>query len=361
LKLIYVDFEKIRFISGSDVKDDFQVKIRDVQFAGCLSFVEAIQEYLNGISNNLIFEVNSYGAMVNYILPAFTIEAPPFKFFNISFSALLTLPFDPNKSLQLQFGLGSPLNKFGLIYLAFGGQGYFNIIVEPKQGIVGLVVVLEFGAIYQADIGGVAKGIAYLVGGIYIKRYYGNYQIKAYILCVGRFSILGIFSASASFYLGLEGNGNRLDGVCIITFKKRFSSFFTLKVKARMKKTIYGANEKSDSTEQLKQTLRIQKLEYIDSNLYEERLSDETIYISVSSNKDSKVDEYLFKDFKLISNEQNKSNSKVITYKYNQPSKNFKLNSIIVGDKEFSSKESKEEFIVKDKEERDMEYFKSIF
>ncbi|WBX78445.1 hypothetical protein PG911_09315 [Tenacibaculum ovolyticum] len=361
LKLIYVDFEKIRFISGSDVKDDFQVKIRDVQFAGCLSFVEAIQEYLSDISNNLIFEVNSSGAMVNYILPPFAIEAPPFKFFNISFSALLTLPFDPNKSLQLQFGLGSPLNKFGLIYLAFGGQGYFNIIVEPKQGIVGLVVVLEFGAIYQADIGGVAKGVAYLVGGIYIKRYYGNYQIKAYILCVGSFSILGIFSASASFYLGLEGNGNRLDGVCIITFKKRFSSFFTLKVKARMKKTIYGAKEKSNSAEQLKETLRIQKLEYIDSNIFEERLSDETIYISISSNKDSKVNEYLFKNFKLISNEQNKSNSKVITYKYNQPSKGFKLNSLIIGNKEFSFEESKEEFIVKDKEQRDIEYFKSIF
>lgn len=361
LKLIYVDFEKIRFISGSDVKDDFQVKIRDVQFAGCLSFVSAIQEYLNGISNNLIFEVNSSGAMVNYILPPFTIDAAPFKLFNISFSALLTLPFDPNKSLQLQFGLGSPLNKFGLIYLAFGGQGYFNIIVEPKQGIVGLVVVLEFGAIYQADIGGVAKGVAYLVGGIYIKRYYGNYQIKAYILCVGRFSILGIFSASASFYLGLEGDGNRLDGVCIITFKKRFSSFFTLKVKARMKKTIYGAKEKSDSEEQLKQTLRNYKLEYIHSNIFEERLKGEKIYISASTAKDLKFNEHLLKDFKLVKSEQKKSNSEVITYEYDKPLKDFKLSSIIVGDKEVSCKKSEKEFIVEDKKQRDIEYFKSIF
>lgn len=375
LKLINIDFEKIQFISGSDVKDDFKVKIRDVQFGGCLSFVDAIQEYLNGISENLIFEVSSKGAMVNYILPPFTIEAPPFKFFNISFSALLLLPFDPKKSLQLKFGLGSELNKFGLIYLAFGGQGYFNIIVEPKQGIVGLEVVLEFGAIYHADIGGVAKGVAYLVGGIYIKRYYGNYQIKAYILCVGRFSILGIFSASASFYLGLEGDGNQLDGVCIITFTKRFSRFFKIKVKVSMKKTIYGTNKQggSNNNPELDSAIMAYGFELVDTNISEIMVEGEKPFITLSYNKKYKKAppkiSYDGVDFIPIplNEKSRKSNSEIVELVMKKEVgtiDHLKFNNELIVFQESESTVKNEEMkknAIKNQRPSDIEYYKSLF
>ena len=375
LKLINIDFEKVQFISGSDVKDDFKVKIRDVQFGGCLSFVDAIQEYLNGISENLIFEVSSKGAMVNYILPPFTIEAPPFKFFNISFSALLLLPFDPEKSLQLKFGLGSELNKFGLIYLAFGGQGYFNIIVEPKQGVVGLEVVLEFGAIYHADIGGVAKGVAYLVGGIYIKRYYGNYQIKAFILCVGRFSILGIFSVSASFYLGLEGNGNQLDGVCVITFTKRFSRFFKIKVKVSMKKTIYGTNkgDNPDENNRLSSALLAYGFDLVDTNISEVMIDGEKQFISLSYNKKYKKQppkiSYEGVDFipLPINEKSRKSNSEIVEFEIGQKVNKIryiKFNDDLIELENSDNNEASEEIkrnAIKNQRSRDIEYYKSLF
>jgi hypothetical protein len=266
LRLITIDFEKVAFVSGSDVKDDFQVAIRNIEFEGVLSFVQAFQEYMKNIDNNLIFNVNATGASIGYSLPIPDIQTGAFNFFNLNLSALLTLPFDPKKSLQLKFGLGSPYSKFGMTYTTFGGQGYFNIIVEPKRGVVGLEVVLEFGAIFNLNLG-VAKGTAYLVGGIFIRRYNKEHEIRGYILCVGRFNVIGMFSASISFYLGLEGDGNSMYGTCVVTVSKRFSRFFKVSVSCRMSKRISGS--KSSKNKQLRAKLVAEELglEFIEGNL----------------------------------------------------------------------------------------------
>lgn len=246
LKLIYVDFERVNFIKGSSIKDNFEVRIRDVQFAGSLSFVEAFQQFLSNISDNLIFELNAQEARIGFgfSIPSFT--AGYFNFFNFNLAALIILPFDPKRSLQFRFGFGTEYNKFGITVAGiFGGQGYFNLIAEPKRGIVGMILVLEFGAIFSLNLGP-AAGTAYLVGGIFIKRYKGEYELRGYILCVGRFNVLGLFSASMSFYLGLEGNGQTLYGSCRVTVSKRFSRFFKISVSCTMRKTIKGAKDTSE-------------------------------------------------------------------------------------------------------------------
>jgi hypothetical protein len=240
LQLIFVDFEKVCFISGSDVKDDFKVSIRDVKFCGALDFVQAFQQYLNSISNNLVFDINAQRARISYAISLPDVTAGAFNFFNLSLAAMLTLPFDPKKALEIQFGIGSPLSKFGLTVSGiFGGQGYFNIIANPKQGVVGLEVVLEFGAIFKLNVG-FAWGEAYLVGGIYIRKYYSDFELRGYILAVGRLNVLGIFSASASFYLGLHGDGHWLKGICTVTLSKRFSRFFEISVSCSYEKQLKG-------------------------------------------------------------------------------------------------------------------------
>ena len=285
LKLINIDFERITFISGSEVKDDFKVNIRDIEFDGVLSFVKAFQSYLKNIDRNLVFDINSSGAMVGYNLPIPDITAGAFNFFNLSLSALLTLPFDPKKSLQLKFGLGSPNSKFAITYLIFGGQGYFLIIAEPKRGVVGLEVVLEFGAIFYLNLG-VANGVAYLVGGIFIKKYNGLYDIRGYILCVGRFNIISLFSASISFYLGLQGDGRYLEGVCIVKVTKRFSRFFKVSVSCKMRKTITGTKS-AKATNKLINEIECNGSTYIQGNILKEDyiLKEELVgkYITISS------------------------------------------------------------------------------
>lgn len=250
LQMLFIDFAQVSFVTGSDVKDDMQVKIRNVEFAGPLSFVDAFRQYLQSMDKNLVFDIDATGARIGYSFPLPNITAGYFNFFNFSLSALLTLPFDSRKSLQLNFGIGNEMNKFGITVMGiFGGQGYFNVIVEPKRGIVGMVLVLEFGAIFNLNVG-VAWGTAYLVGGIYIRRYYGRYEMRAYILCVGRFSVLGIFSASISFYLGMEGDGDALWGRCAVRVSKRITRFFEISVTCHFEKTIKGAKSQRQTEAQ---------------------------------------------------------------------------------------------------------------
>jgi hypothetical protein len=287
LQLLYVDFERVQFISGSDVKDDFKVKIRDVQFAGCLSFVQAFQEFLSTISDNLVFDISATGARIGYGFSIPDFSAGYFNFFNFNLSALLSLPFNPKEAMQIQFGFGSPLNKFGLTVSGiFGGQGYFNLIAEPRRGIVGMEIVLEFGAIYNLNLT-VAKGTVYLVGGIYIKRYDGKYLTKAYILCVGRFNVLGIFSASITFYLGLEGDGPVLKGVCIVTVSKRFSRFFEISVRCQMEKTIKGGKSQENNQQRfitLNAGLKPVGIRIEDTNLDRDTFyNDEYLYLTLYS------------------------------------------------------------------------------
>lgn len=255
-QIIFVDFASVSFVSGSDVKDDFMVKIRSVDFGGIMAFVDAFKEYLKSLDNNLVFDLNTSRAQIGYGISLPNITAGAFNFFNLNLSALLVLPFDPKKSLQLQFGFGNELNKFGITVSGiFGGQGYFILIAEPKRGIIALVIVLEFGAIFNLHLG-VASGTAYLVGGVYIRREKlpsGNdlVEYRAYILAVGRLRIVGLFSASLTFYVGLHGNGPVLKGVATVTASKRFSRFFEISVSVSYEKTLRGA--KREEIDQPKQ------------------------------------------------------------------------------------------------------------
>ncbi len=245
-QIIFVDFASVSFISGSDVKDDFMVKIRSVDFGGIMTFVDAFKEYLKSLDNNLVFDLNTTRAQIGYGISLPSITAGAFNFFNLSLSALLVLPFDPKKSLQMQFGFGNELNKFGITVSGiFGGQGYFILIAEPKRGIIALVIVLEFGAIFNLNLG-VASGTAYLVGGIYIRREKLSsgrdlIECHAYILAVGRLRIVGLFSASLTFYVGLHGDGHILKGVATVTASKRFSRFFEISVSVSYEKILKGA------------------------------------------------------------------------------------------------------------------------
>ncbi len=246
LQLLYIDFEKVSFVTGSDVKDDFTVRIKNVEFAGFLAFFQAFQEYLKSISDNLVFDIDASGAKIGYGITIPDFPAGYFNFFNLNLSGMLVLPFQPEKSMQMHFGIGNELNKFGLtVMVIFGGQGYFKIIAEPRRGIVGMEVVLEFGAIFNLNLT-IVKGTAYMVGGIYIRQYDGQFDLRAYVLCVGRLRVLGLFSACLSFYMALEGTSEVLEGVCRVRASHKFGPFFEISVECEMRKTLKGAKTTKD-------------------------------------------------------------------------------------------------------------------
>jgi len=186
----------------------------------------------------------------------------------------------------MRFAIGNSLNKFGLtVWEIFGGQGYFNIIGDPKHGITGMEIVLEFGAIFHLELF-VASGSACLVAGIYIKKYDGNFDLRGYILCAGRLSVLGIFSASLSFYLGLHGNSQVIEGECTVTASCKIGPFFEISVDCTMHKEIHGTSSGSSNQPQLQSLQAVNGTEntpdIVDSNLTKDHFyTDDFIYVSV--------------------------------------------------------------------------------
>jgi hypothetical protein len=286
LQLLYIDFEKVSFVTGSDVKDDFTVRIKNVEFGGFLAFFQAFQEYLKSISDNLVFDIDANGAKIGYGVTIPDFPAGYFNFFNLNLSGMLVLPFQPEKSMQMHFGIGNELNKFGLtVMVIFGGQGYFKIIAEPKRGIVGMEVVLEFGAIFNLDLTFV-KGTAYMVGGIYIRQYDGQFDLRAYILCVGRLRVLGLFSASLSFYMALEGTSEVLEGVCRVRASHKFGPFFEISVECEMRKTLKGARTNKDTQASAPDGIRSAGA-YLNNNPSKEfYYEDESLSLIIATTKD---------------------------------------------------------------------------
>ena len=112
-----------------------------------------------------------------------------------------------------------------------------------------ILLVLEFGGVLLLNIG-VADGDVYLFAGIYIRKDYGNVQIKGYLTCGGSLNILDLVTATVTFYLGLEGNGKYVEGYCTLSIEIKIAAFITISVGLSMYKRIYGSSDNTQSPDQ---------------------------------------------------------------------------------------------------------------
>lgn len=289
LGLLYVHFDEVRFSSGTNQPNDFQVKIRTVDFSGFLGFFSALSKFFKSLGDNFSFSITTEGVMVAFLLKIPDIPAGAFNLFNLNQTIGVRLPFNPKKSLEIIWGIGTPEKKFGVTVSGiFGGQGYCMISATPKDGIVAMEFCLEFGAIFNLDLT-VARGSAYLVGGIYIRKFYGVWDLRGYILCSGSLNILGIFSASLTFYLGLQGNSEVLKGVCTLNVSYKLGPFFEISVNLTFEKTIAGAKSANSQgqqafTNQQADKSIAQPFEILESNTDQEILdNDDELYLIIKS------------------------------------------------------------------------------
>lgn len=244
LNLISVEFDNVTFTGGSGRKEKVDILIRDVRFEGPLNFVAVFQKYLKTIDKGLTLDVSAAGARLGYMLPLPDISGGAFNFSNAKLSMELILPFRPRVPMRFNFGLNSMGDMFLVTAGIFGGRGCFQIGIEPKHGVVMVQLVIEFGGVLYLNIG-VAKGIVYLFAGIYIKRVYDRVELNGYLTCGGALDVLGIITASVTFYLGLRGTGKYMEGYCTITYKIKISVFIEFKVRLSMYKRIYGTTDNS--------------------------------------------------------------------------------------------------------------------
>ncbi len=225
--LLFVDFTGLTHHAKSGRKDDIDVKINEVGFAGDLAFLNDLSRFLNKSSDNGPYlDIQPGGIQVGYTLPIPPLTLGMFSLQNIALGVRLAVPFT-DKAMSLQFSFCSPENPFLLTVGAFGGGGYFQITFNPS-GVEKLAVALEFGACLSLNIGGLASGSIYAMGGISYSFDQTTQQAKiaAYLRMGGSLNVLGLITVSVEFFLQLQYESKsalspvaKLRGIATLTVK----------------------------------------------------------------------------------------------------------------------------------------------
>ncbi len=213
---LQLEFNKLGFTSKNGEKPDVQVDIENVTFAGPLTFVNVLDDYLKFNSPGPAIDVTASGITALYTLGLPNIAVGVFALQNISLSAGLNIPFN-GTPVMARFAFCTREDPFLLTVSMFGGGGFFGIALSPI-GIEILEASLEFGGSLMFDIG-VASGGVYVMAGIYFKMQGDEVELTGYLELGGAVSVPGLITLSIEFYLGLmyQSAGNKVWGQATLT------------------------------------------------------------------------------------------------------------------------------------------------
>ncbi|HTR29754.1 MAG TPA: hypothetical protein VMH27_10825 [Puia sp.] len=215
--LAAVGFNRVGFTTGSNAKVNVTVDLQQppVTFMGALTFVNALQQFIpsNGFSDPPYLDVSDTGVETGYTLALPNIQLGLFTLSNVSFGAVVDLPFtgDP---MSLKFNFCQKQQPFTLTVSLLGGGGFFAVAFD-MHGLLSLEAALEFGASASLDLG-VASGSVSVMGGVYYGMTLSNgiqtSELSGYVKMNGSLSVLGLITASVEFDLTLAADlsGNKV-------------------------------------------------------------------------------------------------------------------------------------------------------
>ncbi|MDN5200375.1 hypothetical protein QQ008_03360 [Fulvivirgaceae bacterium BMA10] len=251
--IIGVNFEFIRFGSGSGKKADVKVKLDQQEaiiFLGPLAFVNNLQNIIpgDGFAEGPYINLQPTGIKAGYELGIPSVEVGMLSIANITLGAYVRLPFT-GAPLTIGFNFCRRENPFLLTISCFGGGGFFALESSIK-GLVMVEAAFEFGAALSFDIG-VASGGVSVMGGFYFKMEvveedHTVTQLTGYIRLNGSLSILGLITLAIEFYLALtylieSGKAGKLYGEATVKVKVEIL-FFSKSVSMTVRRTLKGAD-----------------------------------------------------------------------------------------------------------------------
>lgn len=240
LKAIIINFNEVSFVAGTNQRPKFEVKIRDVQFAGAFSFVQALESIFKDLlGDNFTVKIQPLSVEIQYLLPIPYIGAPSFGFKDILFKIVYTLNFD-KKPMELGVGIGAPENRTKLSVGIYTGLFYFIVIGDPKNGITTIEISIEFGGYFGLNLGPL-RGEVKLVVGLYYRKDPTGVIIEGYFLCEGNVK-LWFAMIAARFYMGVRSRGNYIEGRCTVTYEISLGRFFKKSFSATYYKKVAGAS-----------------------------------------------------------------------------------------------------------------------
>lgn len=245
LNILIIDFHEVAFQAGTDRPTKFSIKIGQVRFEGALSFVQAFESWLKTLGEGFRLELTPINVGIGYTLKIPDIKTPSFNFFNLSLNFDFRIYFK-RRPMSFTFSLARKESKFGLSAGILGGFGFFSITAEPKRGITGIAMALEFGAYLGISLGPIG-GEVKLVAGIYYSKDDYEVVVEGYILFEGTLSVW-IISISARVYLGMISRNSSIEGMCSVTYSAKLG-FIKKSFTGTYRKQIRGAqNQNRDAT-----------------------------------------------------------------------------------------------------------------
>jgi len=219
MELLVIEFKEISFSSVNGKKPDFNVDMGGIQFAGPLSFVNALKELipLGGFSDPPDLNITTEGIEMGFSLGLPPVGLGVFSLENISLGAKLNVYFT-NKPIAFEFDFCTEDQPFLLTVSLFGGGGFFGITVTP-HGVQRISGGFDFGGSFSLALG-VASGGVYLMAGVsYTYDKTTGSELTGYLKCGGAVEVLGIITVSVEFDMSLTyySQGNRLHGRATLT------------------------------------------------------------------------------------------------------------------------------------------------
>lgn len=243
VSFIRIEFKKLEFTAKTGQKANVGVDIEAVHFAGPLSFVNALQEFLKSTGEGPSIDIQPSGVTAGLTIAIPNVAVGVMSLENLSLSASLHIPFNSDP-LRIEFAFCSRENPFHIIVSMFGGGGFFGIRLG-LDGVEQLEASLEFGGSFSLDIG-VASGGVHIMAGIYFKlesKPGGSVAtLTGYLRCGGSLEVLGIITVSVEFYMGLtyESEGNKVWGEASLTVEIEIL-FFSASVELSVRREFAGS------------------------------------------------------------------------------------------------------------------------
>lgn len=266
-QFLIIKWNKISFSATIGQKPQVDPDIKEVAFAGPLSFVNKLKDLIpkggsaGGVGFSFDFNVLPTGitAQLTIGLPNVTVGVLSLQ--NMAFIMRITIPFD-GRPFSAYFAFCTKEAPFRLTVMMFAGGGFFGIEVTPS-GVKMLEAAFEFGGNFAFDCG-VASGGASVMAGIYYKlekkstpdgdKDYS--ELTAYFRLQGNLSVLGLIHVSLLFELKLTWQNNgKLYGVATVEVEISIL-FISFSVGVTVEKQLKG----SDSDPTFQQMLPTQDL-----------------------------------------------------------------------------------------------------
>jgi hypothetical protein len=242
---LIIQFDELTFRSRKNEKLDVSAQVvdpRGVQFAGALSFLNKLQQYIDpkGFIDPPSLDVSPSGVTVGYSLGLPPLAVGVFALQNVSISAGLFLPFT-SAPARLRFAFSERHHPFSVTLGFIAGGGFLGL----GFGLDGIEIIegaLEIGGNIAINLGVASGGVSIMIG-IYVRviRETNSSDITGYVRMNGALEVLGLLAISVEFYLGLSYLDKKVRGEATLTVTVEIA-FFSKSVRLHVERSFGGSS-----------------------------------------------------------------------------------------------------------------------